>query len=303
MQGLICLTGQSVVYEEASELFKELIDIEIAGSQIQRVCLYYGESIDSLIASNCEPILPKLEVKNKKDTTYVMVDGAMLFTREDQWKELKLGRIFQQSQVVATHTNRKEIRHSIYVSHLGSVDDFFPKFERHLVAYKNKVIIGDGAKWIWNWAEDNYPGAMQILDFYHAKEKLVLFAKYQFRQEVNRQNWVKEQLEKLLDNRLEEVLSTLQSFRSKSPEAKLAKKKVMDYYTEHEERMQYKTYREKGLMIGSGPIEAAHRSVIQQRLKLSGQKWSIKGANAIANLRCYRSSKAWHLVEKIIAAA
>ena len=303
MQGIVCLTGQSVVYEEASELLKELLDIELAAPQIQRVCLHYGSCIDDLVKSNCELILPKLELKNEEDTTYVMVDGAMLFTREDQWKEIKLGRIFQQNQVVATHTNRKEIRSSIYVSHLGSVDDFFPKFERHLVGYKNKVIIGDGAKWIWNWAEDNYPGALQILDFYHAKEKLVLFAKYQFKERVNRQNWIKEQLEKLLDNRLEEVLSTIRSCRSKGEEAKLAKKKLMDYYTEHEERMQYKTYKDKGLMIGSGPIEAAHRSVIQQRMKLSGQKWSIKGANAIANLRCYRSSGAWDLVEKIIAAA
>lgn len=303
LQGIICMTGQSVVYEEASELIKELINIELGSLQIQRVCVYYGSSIDSLVESNCETIIPQLEVKDKEETTYVMVDGAMLFTREDQWKEIKLGRIFQQHQVVSMHAKRKEIRRSIYVSHLGSVDYFFPKFERHLVGYKNKVIIGDGARWIWNWAEDNYPGALQILDFYHAKEKLVLFAKYQFKEQVNRQNWVKEQLEKLLDNRLEEVLSTIRSCRSKGDEAKLAKTKLMDYYTEHGERMQYKTYRDKGLMIGSGPIEAAHRSVIQQRMKLSGQKWSIKGANAIANLRCYRSSGAWNLVEKIIAVA
>ncbi len=67
--------------------------------------------------------------------------------------------------------------------------------------------------------------------------------------------------------------------------------------------MQYKSYREKGLMIGPGPIEAAHRSVIQQRMKLSGQKWSIKGAQAMCNLRCYKHSGAWDMIKKIIAAA
>ena len=55
-------------------------------------------------------------------------------------------------------------------------------------------------------------------------------------------------------------------------------------------------------MIGSGPIEAAHRSVIQQRMKLSGQKWSIEGAQAMANLRCYKHSRAWGIIKKIIAA-
>ncbi len=67
--------------------------------------------------------------------------------------------------------------------------------------------------------------------------------------------------------------------------------------------MSYKTYKNKGLLIGSGPIEAAHRNVIQQRLKLSGQKWSIKGANAVANLRCYNKSNSWELIDQIIKLA
>jgi len=172
-----------------------------------------------------------------------------------------------------------------------------------LVDYDNKVIIGDGAKWIWNWADDNYPGALQILDFYHAKEKLVLFARHQYKDEGIRLDWIKRQSDRLLDNGLEDVLATLKSCRAKNSEAKLAKQKAMNYFVEHDDRMQYKTYREQGLMIGSGPIEAAHRSVIQQRLKLSGQKWSVSGAQAVANLRCYKHSGAWNIVKKIIAAA
>ena len=82
----------------------------------------------------------------------------------------------------------------------------------------------------------------------------------------------------------------------------MAKQKAIDYYVEHDDRMQYRIYLEQGLMIGSGPIEAAHRSVIQQRLKLSGQKWSVPGAQAVANLRCYKHSGAWDIVKGIIAA-
>ena len=65
----------------------------------------------------------------------------------------------------------------------------------------------------------------------------------------------------------------------------------------------YKTYRDKGLLIGSGPIEAEHRNVLQQRMKLYGPKWSIDGANEIANLRCYKKSGAWDIIEKMIIAA
>ena len=303
MRCLLCLIGQSVVYEEGSELIKMMMGLEVCAPQIQRLCLHYGNSIDPLVKANCEAVIPRLKETTEQEKVYVMVDGSMVYTREEQWRELKLGRIFTQSQVVNIHQNRREIMNSVYVSHLGSVHDFFPKFERYLVGYKQKIIIGDGAKWIWNWADDNYPGALQVLDFYHAKEKLVLFARHQFADETVRSNWVKLQTDRLLNNQLENVLITLKSIRARNSESKFAKQKVIDYYLEHDDRMQYKTYRDSGIMIGSGPIEAAHRSVIQQRMKLSGQKWSIKGAQAIANLRCYKLSGAWKMVQKIIAAA
>lgn len=304
MRTLCCLLGQSVVYEEACELFAELLGIELCAPQIQRVCMHYGNAVDPLIRANCESVIPRLGAGKTQDKVYVMIDGSMVFTRAEGWRELKLGRLFHDSQVVDLQPKRREVVESVYVSHLGSVEEFFPKFERHLVGYKDKVIIGDGAKWIWNWADDNYPGATQILDFYHAKEKLVLFARAQYRNdEPTRLNWIKQQTEKLLDNGLEEVLTALRCCRAKNAEAKLAKQKAIDYYVEHDDRMQYRTYREQGLMIGSGPIEAAHRSVIQQRMKLSGQKWSVQGAQAIANLRCYKHSGAWKMIKAIIAAA
>ena len=300
---LCCLAGQGQVYRQASELLAEIGGMDITGMQIQRVCTYYGSLLDPLIKADSEAVIPRTDQKGQADPLYVMVDGAMIFTREDKWRELKLGRIFTGSQVIALNKSRREVRHSIYVSHLGSVHDFFPKLERYLVNYRNKVIIGDGAKWIWNWADDNYPGAVQILDFYHAKEKLVLFARHQWLCDDQRRNWIKEQSDKLLNNELEEVLCCIRSSRSRNEEAKMAKAKLLEYYIEHDDRMQYKTYRDRGLMIGSGPIEAAHRSVIQQRMKLSGQKWSVPGAQAMANLRCYKCSGAWHMIEKIIAAA
>lgn len=299
----MCLLGQSKVYEEASEVFLELLDLEVSAMQIQRICIHYGERMNSLINSNDSSAIIELEDVREQDDIYVMVDGAMLYTKEEEWKEIKLGRIFNGRKVVEIQRDRSEIAESVYVSHLGSVKDFFPKLEWHLVPYSNKVIIGDGAKWIWNWVEDNYPGATQILDFYHAKEKLVIFAKYQFEDDEAQKNWIERQKKLLLNNQNEKVIANLKSIRAKNGLAKLAKQKAITYYIEHDDRMQYKSYLEKGLMIGSGPIEAAHRSVIQQRMKLSGQKWSIQGAQAIATLRCYKKSMAWDKVRNLIKAA
>ena len=303
LRRLCCLVGQAEVYDQASELLQEIGGVSISGMQINRLCTHYGGLLDPLITANCQTIIPSLPAQAAKEKVYVMIDGAMLFTRPDQWRELKLGRIFTDDNVVQLSKSRRQARHSIYVSHLGGVDKFFPKLERHLLDYPHKVIVGDGAKWIWNWAEDNYPGAVQILDFFHAKEKLVEFARSQWSQEDKRSEWIEIQLACLRNDDVEGVLQTVRSCRTRNPEARQAKEKLIRYYVEHEDRMQYKTYRDQGLLIGSGPIEAAHRSVIQQRMKRSGQKWTEKGAGAMANLRCYRCSSAWNLVEKIIQAA
>lgn len=171
---------------------------------------------------------------------------------------MKLGSVFYDSQIVDIQTNRREISNAVYVSHLGSVHEFFPKFERHLTPYQRKAVVGDGAPWIWNWAEDNYPEATQILDYYHAKEKLVLFAKDHFKEDSKYKLWLEEQQDKLLNEQdgVHMVIQELKRIRAKSHSAK-SKQKALDYFIEHEDRMAYKKYKDKGLLIiGSGPIEA-----------------------------------------------
>ena len=305
MQSLICLLSQSSVFDEASRHLKRLLNIDLSAKQCQRVSEWYGSQIDPMVQANKTEYMPQLSKPKKRDeNTYIMVDGGMVFTREDKWKENKLARIFYESQNAEIQRNRNEIMDTVYVSHLGGIDKFLPKVERHIsLVSGKKIFIADGAKWIWNWVEDNYPGSIQILDYYHAIEKIEHLAKHQFEDESKRNQWLDQQKELLINNGVLQVISNMKKLRSKNSVVAQAKQKAISYYEEHEDRMLYKTYKEQGLLIGSGPIEAAHRNVIQQRLKLSGQRWSISGAQAIANLRCYEKSGAWGIVENLIRLA
>jgi len=304
MQSMICMLGQHSVYKQASELLQNFLGLDVNAMQIQRVCNYYGGEIDPIINANHQEYIPQLSSPKKDDKTYVMVDGSMLMTREDKWKENKLGRIFRSSQNIDIQRDRNEIFESLYVSHLGSVKEFCPKMERHLHYVKGpKVFIADGARWIWKWVEDNYPGSTQILDYYHVVEKLQHLARLQFRDEEKKKIWLAKQKKHLLEDQVYEVIKNIKSFKSRTSEIKEEKYKVMNYFEENEDRMLYGSYKTKGLLIGSGAIEAAHRHVTQKRLKLSGQRWTIKGAQAIANLRCYSKSKAWHMIENLIRLA
>jgi len=138
---------------------------------------------------------------------------------------------------------------------------------------------------------------------YHATEKLELFAKHHFRNQEKKSQWLNKLKELLLNDQVAEVIKQLEALKPRSIEAKGAKENAIHYYIEHEDRMMYKTYLQLGLLIGSGPIEAAHRKVIHQILKLSGQKWSIPSAQAIANLRCYKSGGHWNIIQNLLRLA
>jgi uncharacterized protein YcfL len=303
LQDIVCQLGQSQVFEDGESLLSELLGIHISARQIQRVSEFYGEELEKQLAKE---ITDKAEAKSPvkaQGDIYVMADGSMVYTREEGWKELKLGRIFAAVDHVKIQEKRSAITKSLYVAHLGEHGAFTRKMEAYMDHYKNKICIADGAKWIWNWIENTYPEAVQILDYYHAVEKLSPFALAQWDCPEARKKWTKEQQEKLLNNQVADVMLTIERTITRNKDGQQAKEAVLRYYEQNQSRMQYKTYKDKGLLIGSGPMEAAHRNVVQQRLKLSGQRWTIKGAQYIVNLRATKKSYQWEKVNQLIKKA
>lgn len=297
MQDIMCYCGQQKVFEDASQHIEKLLRVEINAKQIERVCHHYGERIEQEQSKAIEE--GSLLGNPDKQSCYVMVDGSMILTREDGWKEIKLGRIFQKNSCIQINANRRMIETSQYVSHLGNHQDFARKMECYLDSIQEKIVIADGAKWIWNWVESTYPEAIQILDFFHAKEHLFNFAHLQFSDEVEKKLWTEEQTLLLLNDEVAQVIINLKMIKSNKKTRKTLKQLIC-YYQAHQDRMKYKTFREKNLLIGSGPIKSAHRNVIQQRLKLSGQRWTIKGAQQVANLRVMHKSNNWKMVLNLI---
>lgn len=176
-QETLCYLGQQLVFEEASEMLKIMKGIDVNSKQIERVCHHYGGVLEGEIQHAIKQGESKeYHLQDKDHTHYVMTDGAMFLTREEGWKEVKMARIFKSNDNVQTCENRRVITESKYVAHLGSHRGFFPKLEYQIDHLRSIVFIGDGAKWIWNWADDFYSDAVQILDYYHAAEHLHEFA-------------------------------------------------------------------------------------------------------------------------------
>jgi hypothetical protein len=113
---------------------------------------------------------------------------------------------------------------------------------------------------------------------------------------AQRSHWVQAQEALLLADGVGQVIDNLASL----PKPTIQSEQVLAYYRANAYRMLYHTYQSQGLCIGSGAIESAHRSVIQRRLKLAGQRWKRAGAQHVLNLRAAHMSQQWDKVLNLI---
>lgn len=312
LQELQAFSGQSDNYTLATEQLEKYLRIPISRSQTERVTKCYAEELEEedglhLKSSQEEKIIELKSELSSKDNVYSMVDGGMLQTREgvehNDWKEVKLGRIFSDKDIFELDKHHNWIKNSVYCGHLGDSASFLDKFEPLTDLLddlrERLVFIADGATWIWRWITENYPNATQILDFFHGMEHISKFAKLQFKEEQTLKAWIAKQKVALLNDKIAQVIEEIEGLKcSKSVDNK--RKVLLTYLRNNQHRMLYKTYQEKGLRIGSGAIESAHRTVIQKRMKQSGQRWTIDGAQKIIDLRLMNINQQWEYMVDLI---
>jgi hypothetical protein len=179
--------------------------------------------------------------------------------------------------------------------------EFWERFVNEIPINRKLVFICDGAKWLWNNIEASYPKCIQILDFFHCKEHIFDFSKLYFgKNEKAITEFVGQIIEFLMNKKVNKAINALKELPIKTKVKQKQKENLLNYLKNNEKRIDYGTFIENGYLIGSGPIEAAHRDVLQKRLKLSGQRWTIRGAQQIANLRVCEKSGKWDRVISLI---
>jgi hypothetical protein len=151
------------------------------------------------------------------------------------------------------------------------------------------VFICDGAVWIWNLIAQYFPNAIQIVDWYHAADRLKRIAEEAFPNLEERQTWLKQVTEDLWQGRVELVIEACRPLAKKSKWAKQS----LTYYRNNLERMRYDQFRASGLLIGSGIIESGCKQIVTQRLKLPGAQWNLDGAILTAKARTAWMSGEW----------
>ena len=310
---IMSLVGSQTSFDNARQQIKELAGLDVTTKAVERVSEATGadiiehdearieQTMSIAVDQGSVPEVPIFYVE--MDASGVPVASTEIDPNKpgkqgdrQKTREAKLGCVFTQTSVDEAGRPVRDEASTTYVGAIETSEQFGRRIyaeaiRRGLDGARKVVIIGDGAPWIWILARLHFPGAIEILDLFHAREHLwKLAAKLFVCDEIGRKRWLNRFL-KLLDNgRIPQLVAQLRAIAPSDDELRKAVNGEADYFERNAHRAQYPSFRRQNLFVGSGVIEAACKTVIGLRFKQSGMFWTVKGANSILALRCARLS-------------
>lgn len=300
LQRLMARAGSmSPSFERAGEDLKVYARLEVPGRSIQRMMAAIGPEVQTWLSER-PPEIPK----QPPAVLYVSYDGTGVPMTKSETKgrkgkqpdgsaktrEVKLGCVFTQ---IRRQNGRPPERDPDSTTHVASFDESVDfgaliKQEASLrgMAYARKVVVlGDGAVWIWEVARIYFPGAIEILDLYHAFEHVTELSQLLYPTEKDAKRkaalW-KTWLKKDKVDQLIRVARLVASVSGNQEEVL----KAIQYFQTNRDRMLYASFKRHGYFVGSGVIEAGCKTVVGQRTKQSGMFWHVVGAQNVLSVRC-----------------
>lgn len=302
--------GQGSAFDHGRQQMKLLAGLEVTTKAVERTAEAIGEHVAAReqeeIQRAVQLDLPVI-VSEPIPILYVQMDGTGIAVVKKETigrqgktegqlshtREVKLGCVFTQTTWDEEGYPIRDPDSTTYTGAIETAEQFGKRiyveaWKRGWSRAEKKVVMGDGAEWIWNLAEQHFPGAVQIVDLYHARQHLwELARRLHPNDEMNQKAWMKvHQKHRLDQGKIEKLVSALRSIVSTNPEVVEKIRTEADYFERNAERMRYPKFRRQHLFVGSGGIEAGCKTVIGSRLKQSGMFWTVRGANAIIALRC-----------------
>jgi hypothetical protein len=301
--------GHEAPFDHGRQQLKLLADLEVTTKSVERTAEAIGEDIATRqqveIQRAMQLDLPII-VGEAIPVLYTQVDGTGVPVVKKETvgrqgkaegqpahtREAKLGCVFTQTTWDQEGYAIRDPASTTYVGAIETAEDFGKRI--YLEAWNRgwsraviKVFMGDGSEWIWNIAKLHFPGAIQIVDLFHARQHLWDLARKLFpNQEAQQRRWMMVHQDLLDEGKIEELVAALRAIDSPNPELADKIRVEAGYFETNTERMRYPKFRSQHLFVGTGVIEAGCKALIGSRCKKSGMFWTVRGAHAILALRC-----------------
>jgi hypothetical protein len=222
----------------------------------------------------------------------VAMDGTMINVRDEGWKELKVGCVFEAETNGEAGSEEEQVHavHNSYAALLGGPERFGQALwaeahRRHLPRAQDSIVLGDGAPWIWNLALEHFGWSRQAVDWYHAKEHLYNVAHLAFGEGTAAANrWAKGMETPLYQGQIHTVVAAIKQLAQQHRKTAQELRTEAEYFRRNQRRMQYLELREDGFPIGSGMVESGGKQ-FRARLAGPGMRWSRPGAERLISVR------------------
>ncbi len=306
---MVGAVGALVSFAEGRDVLRELAGVDVDAKQVERTAEALGRAIAADEHGVVAPDPPSAP------TMYLGVDGTGIPIRRSELagragkqpdgsaktREVKLVTVWTAEDHDAAGVAVRDpgsVSYSAAIESAASpqaveaLSPFAQRVDREAQRRgfdhaPRRVVMGDGAAWIWNLADDLFPGAIQIVDLFHAKQHLADVAKAIYGPGTDlAHQWARLRHDELDAGQLDDLLDALRTHAPTNEEAR----QCLEYVTHHRARMRYPAFRAQGLCVSSGVVEAGCKVAIGTRLKRTGMHWTVAGADAIIALRCCRLS-------------
>jgi hypothetical protein len=317
----------SLTLEEAAAAFSRLFPLQMSARQALYLMQPVGEALAAAEQAHVNALWEEAAQKRTTATSptspsdersarlYIQLDGVLARLRRgsvpmeqdeqqrrgDVYREIKVGAVFE----AKPGRERSELAPGVWVDspvegslHYVSQRTALGDFGRRLYALavqgglsraKQVVVLGDGARWLWRLVEEHFPGAVQIVDVWHAQQHVWEVAQAVFgRTTPEGVAWAKQGCTWLVQGEIETLVQAIAALPPVAPPAgqtKSGPEQAMGYFTSNAERMRYPAFRSQGMQIGSGIAEAACKTVVSTRAKRAGMRWTPAGLDALLPLR------------------
>jgi len=300
-----------VSFQESSQLLEELAGVKLGAKRVERT----AEALGAEIAGDEKQELHPLSADPLAPTLYLGVDGTGVPVRPAELagrsgkqpdgsaktREVKLCTVWSAE---SRDQQKRPVRDEGSVSYTAAIEsaatrdtdknpsEFAQRVlrearRRRFTEAGRQVVIGDGAPWIWNIAQELFPQAIQIVDKFHVKQHLSELGKALYgAQSDQARAWAERRHGELDAGRFHDLLRAVRRHADRSDDAR----KCFQYLHRNRARMRYPKFEAEGLCTGSGVVEAGCKVVVGTRLKRAGMRWTLTGANTIIALRCSRLS-------------
>jgi hypothetical protein len=291
-KAVVCL-AEAVPYRLATDKLKELLDVEVSASTVNRLTDHVAKTASDQEQELAEAVKVDRHGVEARVTgrLYNLADGVMVH-QTDGWHEAKCLQCRWQD-----HQGQWQ---AVRLCRLEKVEAFADLAHgcMHACGLENcreSVLIGDGGVWIWNHLGAIADEAIQVLDWYHAAEHVWALGKSLYGEGSGLCREIAKELCGLLwESKHQALLEKLEGVRKRlrSKAKRDAIVALEGYIKSNQSRMDYKKYREMGLVIGSGAVESDCKNLVHARLKRGSPRWSPEGCQHMLSLRsCFANGQ------------